>query len=460
MRNSLQLYWLILILLLPVFGGISLLLSIRTKDQVSRQIVQGFDSKLSEIITFTDVFLDGEQHLALARIPENEDDGKRSLEGYDAEDPFYLKSVEVFKQIREETGLTYLYTMILLDHTTLCYILDGSAPDEFSSIGTEDVLPTHFYEKIKTFAKMDRPLIKAVEQWEKWGLIKSGFTPIHQGDKQTAGFIGADLAVDIIRTREKQGTLALMFSGALGIIISIFAAIKTTRNLVHPINQLKAEVMQLAGGNLDTRFEASDISEYTHLTESYQTIRTAFVQLDQENREILKNQRFNELETRYNSYMDSQMCAVYTARDSNIEIRNVDDKRTFSCIETCNGILLWQILKTDSESPVLFAKIRAISQNLQDFNFDHWVEALRAAAYLDDVNLIGIDRLENQLSYYLQEGVQIVRLDEDGTTLLFDDSHRVSIPETGYKINLVSVSEGSSDSSAEAPESFLEIHIL
>lgn len=452
MRNSLQLYWLILILLLPIFGGITLLLSIRTKDQVSRQIVQGFDSKLSGIITLTDVFLDGEQHRKLARIPENEDEGKRSLEGYDAEDPFYLKSVEVFKQIREETGLTYLYTMILLDHTTLCYILDGSAPDEFSSIGTEDVLPINFYEKIKMFAELDRLLIKPVEQWEKWGLIKSAFTPIHHGDKQTAGFIGADLAVDIIRTREKQGTLALMFSGVLGIIISIFAAIRTTRNLAHPINRLKAEVMQLAGGNLDTQFEASDISEYAHLTGSYQTIRTAFVQLDQENREILKSQRLLELETRYDSYMDSQMCAAYTARNSNIVIRNMDDDCNFSCIETRNGILLWQILKTDSESPVLSAKIRAISQSLQDFNFDHWVEALRAAAYLDAVNLIGIDRLENQLSYYLQEGIQIVRLDGDETTLLSGDSHRVPIPETGYKINLVS--------SADAPKFFLEIQIM
>lgn len=459
MRNSLQLYWLLLILLLPIFGGITLLLSVRTKDQVNRQIVQGFDSKLSEIITLTDVFLDGEQHRKLARIPENEEEGENSPDGYDAEDPFYLKSVEVFKQIREKTGLTYLYTLILLDHATLCYILDGSEPDDFSPIGAEDVLPANFYEEIKTYAKLDRPLIKPVEEWEPWGLIKSGFTPIHHGDKQTAGFIGADIAAEIIRTREKQATLALMLSGALGIIISILAAIRTTRNLAHPINRLKAEVMQLAGGNLDTQFEASDISEYAHLTESYQTIRTAFVQLDQENREILKTQRLRELETRYVSYMDSQLCAAYTARHFNITIQNVEGDHTFSCIETCNGLLLWQMLQTDSESSILSAKIRAISQRLKPSDFDCWVEALSAAGYLDAVNLIGIDRVENQLSYHLQKGSRIVRINGNETPLP-DNSHRVPIPEAGYKVNVVSVPEGNSDNGDEAPESFLEIQIL
>jgi hypothetical protein len=461
MRNSLQLYWLLLILLLPVFGGITLLLSVRTKNQVNRQIVEGFDSKLFEIITLTDVFLDGDQHRKLARIPKNEDEGKLPPEGYDAEDPFYLKSIGVFRQIRETTGLTYLYTLFLMDQNNLCYILDGSEPDVLSPIGTEDVLPSNLYEEMKTSVKLDRPLIKPVEEWEHWGLIKSGFAPIHDGAKQTAGFIGADIAVDIIRTREKQATLALMLSGVLGIIISIFAAIRTTRNLAQPINRLKGEVMQLAGGKLDTPFNASDISEYAHLTESYQTIRTALVQLNNDNREILTSQRLRELEIRFTAYMDSQLCAAYTAKHSNITIRDVKGHRPFSCIETRNGLLLWQFLHTDSETPNLSAKISTLSQGFRDdLNFDHWVEALRAAGYLKTINLIGIDQVESQLSYHFPEENRIVRLNKDKTTTFPGNSGYITILETGDMLNVINLPEGGSTHTTEAPESSLEIQIL
>ena len=459
MRNSLQLHWLLLILLLPIFGGITLLLSVRTKDRVNRQIISGFDSKLSEIITLTDVFLDGDQHSKLARISEIREDGKLPPGGYNDRDPFYLKSVETFKQIRKETGLTYLYTLILLDQNNLCYILDGSEPKDFSPIGSLDVLPANFYDEMKASAKLDRSLIKPVEEWENWGLIKSGFIPIHQGDRQTAGFIGADLAVDIIRTREKQATLALMLSGALGIIISIFAAIRATRNLAHPINRLKAEVVQLAGGNLETPFETSDISEYAHLKNDYQTIRAAFIQLDQENREVINNQRLQEIETEYSSYLDSQLSSEYADRHTNLVIRDSEGSRAFSWVETNEGLLIWHLLRDDPEELLLSAKIRAITQGQKSLDFNEWVEALHAAGYLAKINLIGIDWATRQLSFHLRKESQIVRIKGDVAATLSEDSHCAPIPEVGERIRVLSVPEKDSTEDAQQPQRCLEIHV-
>ena len=459
MRNTLKLYWLLLILLLPVFGGITLLLSLRTKDRVNRQIIDGFDSKLSEIITLTDVFLDGNQHSRLARISEIGGDEKLPPGGYNDQDPFYLKSVATFKQIREATELTYLYTLILLDQNYLCYILDGSEPEEFSVIGSLDILPSNFYDEMKACAKQDRPLIKPVEEWENWGLIKSGFIPIHEGDRQVAGFIGADLAVGIIKTREKQATLALMLSGAFGIIISIFAAIRATRSLASPINRLKAEVVQLAGGNLDAPFETSDISEYAHLKDSYQTIRNAFTRLDRENLDIINDQQLHELEVEYHSYLTAQLSSEYTANHSGLVVRDLGNSPTFSCIETHDGLWIWQFLKTDPEGSFLSAKIRAVAEGLKSLGFDQWIEALRAVGYLAHVNLIRVDCATNQLSFHLLEGSEVIRVKGEEATVLIGNSNRFPLPKPGERIHVLSVPEEDSLQDTETPGLCLETKI-
>ena len=121
MRNSVQLYWFLLILLLPAFAGVTVLMSVHTRSLVTREIIDGFDRKLTEIITLTEVFLDHDTHRLLQpskqwelRSEERNTDPSLSSEielfPSDYSDPSYLRCVEELKRIRQVTGLSYLYS--------------------------------------------------------------------------------------------------------------------------------------------------------------------------------------------------------------------------------------------------------------------------------------------------------------------------------------------------------------
>lgn len=289
MRKGLHLYWVLLLILFPFFFAGTLLLSLALHHRVQSGVLRGFDSKLSSLVTLVGVLLDAEQHhnLMPTTDPESEtqemltSDRPDSTPAIDpATTPFYLRHVDIITHIRRTTGLTYLYTFHMTGENRLAYVLDGSEPEDFSPIGQEDSPPDGAAALILKSEANLKPIVLPVQNWEAWGLFKSGFGPIVLQDGKAQGMVGADIPVGIIIERERQATLATIISVIIGIVMTFLVAIRASRSLVSPIALIRSHLIKLAGGDANTTLQPFRINEFQQLSAVISELKDQQIALD------------------------------------------------------------------------------------------------------------------------------------------------------------------------------------
>ena len=290
MRKGLHLYWVLLLILFPFFFAGTLLLSLALHHRVQSGVLHGFDAKLSNLVTLVGVLLDAEQHHNLMPTTDPASDAEKIHTSHNGDSgpsvdpattPFYLRHVDIITHIRRTTGLTYLYTFHMTGENRLAYVLDGSEPEDFSPIGQEDSPPDGAAELIvKSEANLE-PVVLPVQNWEAWGLFKSGFGPIVLQDGKAQGMVGADIPVDIITERERQATLATILSVIIGIILTFIVAIRASRSLVSPIALIRSHLIRLAGGDATTTLPPFRIHEFQQISAVISELKDQQIALDQ-----------------------------------------------------------------------------------------------------------------------------------------------------------------------------------
>lgn len=290
MRKGLQLYWIMLLILFPFFFAGTAFLSIYLHHSVQAGILQGFDNRLSNLVTLVGVLLDSEKHHRLMPVdssPKDDSSDRQTLSSQDpATDPFYLRHVDTITSIRRKTGLTYLYTFHMIGKDRLAYVLDGSEPEDFSPIGQEDTPPEGAADLLRWSESSLTPVVLPVQEWEAWGLFKSGFGPIVVEDGKALGMVGADIPVGIITKRERQATLATILSAIIGVTLTFLVAILASRALVSPIAAIRSHLVKLAGGDTSASLAPFITVEFQQLRSAFATLRDRLLSLD---RTVLTN---------------------------------------------------------------------------------------------------------------------------------------------------------------------------
>lgn len=290
MRKGLHLYWVLLLILFPFFFAGTLLLSLSLHHRVQSGVLRGFDSRLSNLVTLVGVLLDAEQHHKLMPTADPASEAQETLTSDigdpspavdPASTPFYLRHVDIITHIRRTTGLTYLYTFQMTGENRLAYVLDGSEPEDFSPIGQEDSPPDGAAALIVKSEATLEPVVLPVQEWETWGLFKSGFGPIVLQDGKAQGMVGADIPVDIITKRERQATLATILSVIIGIILTFIVAIRASRSLVSPIALIRSHLIRLAGGDATTTLPPFRIHEFQQISAVISELKDQQIALDQ-----------------------------------------------------------------------------------------------------------------------------------------------------------------------------------
>ena len=289
MRKGLHLYWVLLLILFPFFFAGTLLLSLALHHRVQSGVLHGFDAKLSNLVTLVGVLLDAEKHHNLMPTADPASGAEKIHTSHNGDSgpsvdpattPFYLRHVDIITHIRRTTGLTYLYTFHMTGENRLAYVLDGSEPEDFSPIGQEDSPPDGAAALIvKSEANLE-PVVLPVQNWEAWGLFKSGFGPIVLQDGKAQGMVGADIPVDIITERERQATLATIISVIIGIVLTFLVAIRASRSLVSPIALIRSHLIRLAGGDATTTLQSFRIHEFQQISVVISELKDQQVTLD------------------------------------------------------------------------------------------------------------------------------------------------------------------------------------
>ncbi|HCW73789.1 MAG TPA: hypothetical protein DHM90_08330 [Clostridiaceae bacterium] len=110
------------------------------------------------------------------------------------DEAYYDHMQNIFRKIRKETGVDFIYTVKKISENEMAYVLDGEDPDSelFSPLGSRDVL-TAFEQKVFYEGKA---ITTGMQSWEGWGDYLSGFSPIINNEGKVIGIVGADKSSD------------------------------------------------------------------------------------------------------------------------------------------------------------------------------------------------------------------------------------------------------------------------
>lgn len=132
---------------------------------------------------------------------------------------YYAKMQKVFRDIREKTGVKFLYCGKRISENQMVYLFDGEEPDSelFSPLGSTDNLDEMeqlFYQtKISGYT----PIIDNSE----WGELLTGMTPIlDPATGEAVAHIGADVSVESVYTSLRSAKNAIMVNAFVIIAIT------------------------------------------------------------------------------------------------------------------------------------------------------------------------------------------------------------------------------------------------
>ncbi len=145
------------------------------------------------------------------------------------DEAYYSRMLELFRQVKAETGADFVYTEKAVSATGLAYILDGEEPGSelFSAIGSTDVLVD---AERKALAERVATSSGIIED-EQWGVYLSGFAPITDPESgDVLGLVGVDFSLASIRSI-LSNLAVIVLTGALVLIVVATAIMNRLINL-------------------------------------------------------------------------------------------------------------------------------------------------------------------------------------------------------------------------------------
>lgn len=139
------------------------------------------------------------------------------VENYDV--IYHAQMQKIFREIREKTGVKFLYCGKRISENEIIYIFDGEAPvsELYSPLGTSDNLDAMEQTIYRSKTSGYTPIIDDPD----WGTLLTGMTPIlDPSTGEAVAHIGVDVSVDSIHTSLIDIKKVLMLNAAMITIIT------------------------------------------------------------------------------------------------------------------------------------------------------------------------------------------------------------------------------------------------
>ncbi|HHV13376.1 MAG TPA: HAMP domain-containing protein [Clostridiales bacterium] len=210
----------------------------------------------------------------------------------DMNTPYYLELREELNDIREATGLKYLYTMRRAEAGEYVYVVDGvpMGSQEASLLG--DVEESGNISQVMADSFDGNPGYE-LDWTEEWGYLISAFVPIKDQSGITIGIVGADFdannVIKQLNSLKQNMFAAIILVTVLGIIISnILASL-----LVRSMKQLMKQVDQIKAGDFTLKDFKKGNDEVGMLSRAFESmvlnIGGVTREIQENNREVLSN---------------------------------------------------------------------------------------------------------------------------------------------------------------------------
>lgn len=187
---------------------------------------------------------------------------------YSEAHPFIVRYAPAYRQVREASGLTFLYTEQILDGDQLRYILDGSEGDDHTPPGYEDTIPEDTLDELQAAQAQGRGFVSDIRQWEAWGLIKLAAEPIFASDGRVVALAGADVDIGVIRGKTRFALFAVLGVGVGLLLLAAWVSLRVSRGLTRPLSEIKDGALRIAAGYFDRPPKALGRDEIAGLAHS------------------------------------------------------------------------------------------------------------------------------------------------------------------------------------------------
>lgn len=243
----------ILSALIPMLVALTAFQAWRVHDSIQSVILESFDRKLLAASQSVAGRLDGDAHRVHQTLPPGSDLNAEDFgDLFDPESPYFVQHRDALRALRARTGLTYLYTQVHLGGERIYYVLDGTEGDDWSPPGSADTLPDSSLVGVRDVQTFGSLFVTDLLEWENWGLIKAAYAPIRDRQGNVVAMVGADVESTIIRTKTRRALFSVLLIGALTIAVSILVALKISRTLTRPIDEIRDAALNIAAGDRPT----------------------------------------------------------------------------------------------------------------------------------------------------------------------------------------------------------------
>ncbi|WXB91527.1 methyl-accepting chemotaxis protein [Bacillus sp. FJAT-52991] len=188
------------------------------------------------------------------------------------ETEYYREMRTELNDIREKTGLTYLYTLAREkdgDGYNYFYMVDGKPlnDEDASQLGAEEDV-TKFPQMAKAFETGDIQI--EMSDSEEYGGLVTTFVPLKTDSGEVIGIVGADLdATPVYNSMNSYKNKTIILSLVI-LLISITIVYLFTHYLIKPLRSLTKQISQVGNGDLSIVLEQNRKDEIGTLTTSFQ----------------------------------------------------------------------------------------------------------------------------------------------------------------------------------------------
>ena len=157
----------------------------------------------------------------------------------------YQEILHIISNVKEHSGVEYIYTMALDDTGTLRFIVDEDQ-EEGATIGVEyelldDMLPA----LQKGEASCDRDVTT-----DEWGSCYSAYAPIYHEDR-IVGIVGCDVSTEEINEKLNELSEVMVIMGIISAFICGLGGYFISRAITINLNKLKHKVKDIAQNDGD-----------------------------------------------------------------------------------------------------------------------------------------------------------------------------------------------------------------
>lgn len=248
---------------LPAVVVVAVLLAVLVYNWLYTSILEGFERKLVTTSALAGAMVDPEDHDALIAAAFKGGD----IQAAEAS-AAYRRNVGPMRRIREELGLTYLYTQVNGGPQDILYILDASTGENHSPLGSSDDLPDETAEGLRRVEESGAIYVSPIEYQEQWGLLKTGAAPVWGAGGRIAASAGADVNVSVIQVATQNALFMSAMIGIGSVLACILVSLALVRRIAGPIEALTEETLQVAAGRRHSPTQGKAPREVTVLREA------------------------------------------------------------------------------------------------------------------------------------------------------------------------------------------------